>query len=140
MIYVKIYPTLPEEACYIREAVFVEEQGFADEFDKVDLGAAHFVLFVEDEPAAVCRVYWDQELQKHILGRVAVMPQFRRMGLGGAIISSAEQYVCEQGARTLHLHAQCRITDFYEAIGYQPYGDVEDDQGCPHIWMTKKLI
>ena len=140
MVYVKIYPTLPEEACYIRETVFVEEQGFEDEFDKVDLGAVHFVLFVEDEPAAVCRVYWDEALQKYILGRVAVMPQFRRMGLGAAIISSAEQYVCEHGGSTLHLHAQCRITDFYEAIGYEQYGNVEDDQGCPHIWMMKTLI
>ena len=33
MVYAKIYSTLPEEACYIREAVFVQEQGFFDEFD-----------------------------------------------------------------------------------------------------------
>lgn len=137
MIYVKIYSRLPEEACYIREAVFVEEQGFTDEFDKLDLSATHFVLFVETEPAAVCRVFWDGE--QYILGRVAVMPQFRRMGLGGAIISSAEAYVAQQGGSSLHLHAQCRITDFYEAIGYTPYGEIGDDQGCPHIWMMKNI-
>lgn len=139
MVYVKIYHRLPEEACYIREAVFVQEQGFADEFDKQDLSATHFVLFVEQEPAAVCRVYWDGELEQFILGRVAVMPQYRRMGLGGAILQSAEQYVREQGGSTLHLHAQCRITDFYEAIGYTQYGEIGDDQGCPHIWMCKEF-
>lgn len=58
MIYVKIYPTLPEEACWLRETVFVDEQGF---------------------------------------------------------------------------------TDFYETIGYTQYGEIEDDQGCPHIWMKKEL-
>ena len=140
MVYVKIYPRLPEEACYIREAVFVEEQGFNDEFDKQDLSATHFVLFVEQEPAAVCRVYWDETRKQFILGRVAVMPQFRRMGLGGAIIQSAEQYVCQQGGSALHLHAQCRITDFYEAIGYTQYGKIGDDQGCPHIWMMKEFL
>ena len=139
MVYVKIYAALPEEACYIRETVFVQEQGFADEFDKQDISATHFVLFVDAEPAAVCRVFWEESRNQYILGRVAVMPQFRRMGLGAAIISSAEAYVKEQGGTSLHLHAQCRITDFYEAIGYDQYGDVEDDQGCPHIWMRKTL-
>lgn len=139
MVYVKIYTTLPEEACYIRETVFVEEQGFVDEFDKQDLSATHFVLFADREPAAVCRVFWDDARKQHILGRVAVVPQFRRMGLGTAIIRSAEEYVKEQGGSSLHLHAQCRITDFYEAIGYDQYGNVEVDQGCPHIWMMKTL-
>ena len=139
MVYAKIYSTLPEEACYIREAVFVEEQGFADEFDKTDLSATHFVLFVDREPAAVCRVFWDEDRKQYILGRVAVMPQFRRMGLGSAVIQAAEQYVSEQGGEALHLHAQCRITDFYEAIGYTSYGNIEDDQGCPHIWMQKSI-
>ena len=139
MVYVKIYTTLPEEACYIRETVFVEEQGFVDEFDKQDLNATHFVLFVDREPAAVCRVFWDDTRKQHILGRVAVVPQFRRMGLGTAIIRSAEEYVKEQGGNSLHLHAQCRITDFYESIGYDQYGNEDDDQGCPHIWMMKTL-
>ena len=137
MVYVKKYATLPEEACYIREAVFVEEQGFAEEFDKQDISATHFVLFVDGEPAAVCRVF--QEDDQYIIGRIAVMPHFRRMGLGTAIIRSAEEYVLEQGGKALHLHAQCRITDFYEAIGYDQYGEVEDDQGCPHIWMRKTM-
>ena len=139
MVYVKKYSALPEEACYIREVVFVEEQGFADEFDKQDLSATHFVLFVDREPAAVCRVFWDEQREQYVIGRIAVMPQYRRMGLGSAIIQSAEQYVAEQGGTALHLHAQCRITDFYEAIGYSQYGNIEDDQGCPHIWMMKKL-
>lgn len=138
-MYVRIYPTLPEEACWLRETVFVEEQGFTDEFDKLDLSATHFVLFVEDYPAAVCRVYWDEDIKRYILGRVAVGREFRRQGIGGAIVRAAEDYVREQGGDALHLHAQCRITDFYEAIGYSQYGCVEDDQGCPHIWMTKSL-
>ena len=139
MVYVKIYPTLPEEACWLRERVFVDEQGFTDEFDKLDLISTHLVLFVQDIPAAVCRVYWDEERQQHILGRVAVDQAFRRQGIGGAVVQAAEDYIREQGGETLHLHAQCRITDFYEAIGYTQYGEIEDDQGCPHIWMMKAL-
>lgn len=139
MAYVSIYTTLPEEACYIRETVFVQEQGFTDEFDKLDVVSTHLVLFAEDYPAAVCRVYWDDNLGQYILSRVAVLGEFRRQGIGGAMVKAAEDYIREQGGRELHLHAQCRITDFYEAIGYTQYGPVEDDQGCPHIWMKKDL-
>lgn len=138
-MYVKVYPTLPEEACYIRETVFVQEQGFTDEFDKIDVTAAHLVLFVREEPAAVCRVFWDEDMAQFILGRVAVLQQYRGNGLGAAILQAAEAYTREQGGKELHLHAQCRITAFYEACGYDQYGEIEDDQGCPHIWMRKSL-
>ena len=134
---IRIYSTLPEAACYIREEVFVFEQGFTDEFDKTDLIAVHPVLFMDGEPAAVCRVFLEEG--RYILGRVAVLPCFRGKGLGAAIVKAAETYVREQGGRELHLHAQCRITDFYEACGYTHYGEIEDDQGCPHIWMMKKI-
>ena len=137
MVYVKIYPTLPEEACWLRETVFVQEQGFTDEFDKLDLCSEHIVLFVQQEPAAVCRIYWDEAMQQYILGRVAVSAHFRKQGIGTAVVRAAEDYIREKGGKELHLHAQCRITDFYAACGYTPYGPIEDDQGCPHIWMKK---
>ena len=40
---------------------------------------------------------------------------------------------------SLILHSQCVAVGFYRKNGFQEYGDVEDDQGCPHIWMKKKL-
>ena len=29
---------------------------------------------------------------------------------------------------------------FYEKQGYEPYGPVEYEEYCPHIWMKKKLL
>ena len=41
---VSIYSELPDEARAIRQAVFVEEQGFQEEFDDIDnTEAAHLV-------------------------------------------------------------------------------------------------
>lgn len=59
-MYIKITPTLPQSARDIREDVFVEEQGVTDEFDNIDHISHHLVLFEEDTPAAVSRVYWDE--------------------------------------------------------------------------------
>lgn len=136
---IRIYRTLPQEARDIRTVVFVDEQGFEEEFDTTDNIATHLVLFENGIPAAVCRVFWDEAMGQYLVGRVAVRKEFRGKGLGAAIVKAAEDQVRQMGGRELHLHAQCRITGFYEAIGYTSYGPVEDDQGCPHIWMRKRL-
>ena len=136
---IRVYQQLPREAYDIRTTVFVEEQGFQEEFDTTDQIATHLVLFENGVPAAVCRVFRDPDRGQYLVGRVAVHRAFRGKGLGAAIMNAAEAQVRRMGADELHLHAQCRITGFYEAVGYLPYGAVEDDQGCPHIWMKKTL-
>lgn len=136
---IRIYHKLPQEAIDIRTTVFVLEQGFAEEFDGIDEIATHLVLFENGIPAAVCRVFQDAATGKYLVGRVAVSREFRGRGLGASAMDAAESEGRKMGAEALHLHAQCRITGFYEAIGYTAYGPVEDDQGCPHIWMKKEL-
>ena len=136
---IRVYQQLPREAYDIRTTVFVEEQGFQEEFDTTDQIATHLVLFENGVPAAVCRVFRDLDRGQYLVGRVAVHRAFRGKGLGAAIMNAAEAQVRRMGGDELHLHAQCRITGFYEAVGYMAYGAVEDDQGCPHIWMKKTL-
>ena len=41
------YDALPPEAAAIRQAVFVEEQGFQEEFDAIDRHALHLLLFAD---------------------------------------------------------------------------------------------
>ena len=56
---IRVYQQLPREAYDIRTTVFVEEQGFQEEFDTTDQIATHLVLFENGVPAAVCRVFRD---------------------------------------------------------------------------------
>ena len=60
----KIYDSLPKEAEAIRRAVFMDEQGFKDEFDDIDGTAWHIVIFDGSVPAATCRVFFDEKLGK----------------------------------------------------------------------------
>lgn len=57
MISFKTYSSLPADAVFIRQKVFVEEQGFQDEFDETDQKAQHIVLYMDSFPAAVCRFF-----------------------------------------------------------------------------------
>ncbi|MEE0265461.1 MAG: GNAT family N-acetyltransferase [Acutalibacteraceae bacterium] len=137
---VEVFQPIPQQAIEIRQKVFVEEQGFQNEFDDIDLIAMHFVLFDDlDIPIATCRVFKDVKESTYILGRLAVTKENRGKSIGSLIVKRAEVYVKKMGGDQLQLHAQCRIVDFYNKLGFSAFGEVEDDEGCPHIWMRKRL-
>ena len=129
----------PPVAMEIRQKVFVEEQGFCDEFDQIDGIAEHFVLLDSEKPVGTCRVFQGELPGVYILGRLAVLTAYRGSGLGRRIVEEAELYLKEVGAKELRLHAQCRVAAFYKKLGYEEFGDVELEENCPHIWMKKAL-
>lgn len=137
---IEVFHSVPQQALEIRQKVFVEEQGFQDEFDDIDSTAIHFVLFDDsDIPIATCRVFKDVIKNSYILGRLAVLKEYRGKNMGSFIVEKAEEYVKQLGGEQIKLHAQCRITDFYNKSGYTAFGEVEDIESCPHIWMRKNL-
>ncbi len=134
------YEQFPECAKEIREAVFVKEQGFRDEFDETDASAVHIVIFDDaGVPVGTCRVFWDAGRASYILGRLAVLKEHRGEQLGSAIVREAERYVQKTGQTQLALHAQCTASAFYEKLGYAAFGKIEPEQGCPHVWMKKSV-
>lgn len=137
---VKIYEnTLPPAAKAIRQKVFVEEQGFAEEFDAQDGAAAHILLFDGETPCAVCRVFAGDAPGEMHIGRVAVLKEARGCGAGSAVMRAAEAYAVEKGAVRAVLSAQVQAKPFYEKCGYTAVGAIYPDQGCPHTDMYKQL-
>ncbi len=121
----------------IRQTVFVLEQGFVDEFDDIDDIAWHAVLFVDSKAVATARVF-DSDEGWHV-GRVAVLKEYRKMGLGEEIMKAVENKAGELGAEEIFLSAQMQAVGFYEKIGYEAYGELYYDQHCPHLAMKKKI-
>lgn len=59
---IKVYDYLTEDAKQIREKVFMQEQGFQNEFDEIDSVAVQIVMYDETEtPVATCRIFEDTE-------------------------------------------------------------------------------
>lgn len=136
---VSIYDTLTDDGKAIRKKVFMDEQGFRDEFDEIDKTAAHFVLYDDGLPIAACRVFFDKEMNAYTLGRLAVLREYRGKDIGSVILKEAEEYVKSKGGKSIVLHAQCRVSGFYKKLSYMEFGSVENEQGCPHIWMRKLI-
>ncbi len=134
----RFYSTLPEEARLIRTEVFIDEQGFHDEFDDKDNSVTHVVLFDDNIPIATGRVFPESK-QIYYAGRIAVRKHYRGKNYGAEVMKLLENKAKEQGAEILAVSAQCRAQRFYEKLGYTASGDVYLDEYCEHIHMEKKL-
>ncbi|MCI5752659.1 MAG: GNAT family N-acetyltransferase [Oscillospiraceae bacterium] len=135
-----VFTHLPEDAALIRREVFIEEQGFINEFDDIDEKAVHILMYDNDTPAAVCRVFYSEEHGQYVIGRIAVRREFRGKHLGAEIMRSAEDEIRKLGGHTAGLSSQVQAMGFYEKQGYRPVGEQYMDEHCPHIRMEKELL
>lgn len=135
----KIYRCLHEDAVLIRTKVFMEEQGFKEEFDDIDPVGTHLVLYDGAVPAACCRIFRSGD-KCYSIGRIAVLREYRGQGIGRIIVQKAEQHIREAGGAKIILSAQVRVKGFYQGLGYHCEGEVYMDEECPHIKMEKSIV
>jgi predicted GNAT family N-acyltransferase len=122
----------------VRRCVFVEEQGVPEqeEWDAADLTAMHVLAVARNsEPVGTGRL---ESCGK--IGRVAVMREWRGMGVGGEIMRRLVNQATELGFEAVYLHAQATAAGFYGRLGFRAEGPVFDEVGIPHVrmWMGIK--
>lgn len=130
------------EAKAIRAAVFIDEQGFHNEFDDIDDRAVHVVCFARDnpsQPVACGRCFEDGRPGEHRLGRIAVLKPFRGSDYGRRIVETLEAEARRAGAQRAVLSSQLQAAGFYSRLGYAAVGEPYLDEHCPHIAMQKDL-
>ena len=139
-IVVEYFNDVTDDTRYIRETVFVIEQGFSEEFDEIDKKSIHLLLKVNDKIAATARIFKsDTGSSKWTVGRFAVLKEYRGIGLGSFLMKKVEEKIKEQGGHVAELSAQKQAEKFYLSLGYTPMGDTYYDQHAPHIHMEKEL-
>lgn len=136
---IKKYNYLAKDAAQIRMDVFVKEQGFTCEFDDTDDIAVHLVGFDDLLPIATCRYYKDEAKDSYIVGRIAVIKDYRGKEIGSKILREVEKQISKIGGQEVYLAAQVKAMGFYERQGYAAEGECFFEDYCPHIWMYKSL-
>ncbi|WP_020119919.1 GNAT family N-acetyltransferase [Streptomyces canus] len=139
------------EACFtVRKEVFVGEQGVPEdiEYDAYDAGALHVLAVREDGvPLGTGRLLFGDaaagktggDASVGSLGRLAVTPQARGLGVGAALVRAVEEAARARGLTAVDLHAQTHALGFYERLGYVAYGPEFPDAGMPHRAMRRVL-
>lgn len=129
-------------ACHhLRRVVFINEQNVpeAEELDDKDSEAVHILATAPDgSPAGTARLLFDGETGK--IGRVCVIADHRRTGLGAELIRFSLTYLkTRPGIKRAKLDSQKHAIGFYEKLGFIICGDEYLDAGIPHYDMDRAL-
>jgi len=135
----KFYFELSPDSIMIRKKVFVEEQGFEDEFDDIDAKSIHLVVYENALPIANGRTYSGDNEGEFIIGRIAVLPEHRGKHVGERVVKLLECEIKNMGGSKISLSAQCHAQKFYEKLGYIAIGETFLEESCEHVHMEKRL-
>lgn len=121
----------------IRDRVFIEEQAVSpeEEFDAFESTSRHFLAFLDGIPAGTAR--WRQTENGVKLERFAVLREFRKSGVGRALILRVLEDVHTEirEPALIYLHAQLHAIPFYEKSRFEVFGEEFSEANIRHRKM-----
>ena len=121
----------------VRERVFIEEQKVPREleWDEWDERGDHAVAFdAEGLSIGTARLLPDGRI-----GRMAVLKEWRRQGVGAALLEAMLERARRRSMARATLHAQTQAAGFYRRFGFNERGEEFQEAGIPHVEMTLEL-
>ncbi len=121
----------------IRFAIFVGEQNVPSgiELDDMDAKCVHAVAFdAQGKAIGTGRLLPDGHI-----GRMAVVKEWRRQGVGAEILEALIAEARRRGHQEVVLSAQLQAAEFYRAHGFEAEGKVYQEAGILHQAMRRKL-
>ncbi|MEJ2142975.1 MAG: GNAT family N-acetyltransferase [Gammaproteobacteria bacterium] len=120
----------------IREQVFNKEQHVPEEleWDGLDDDAVQLLVMNHEQPVATSRMLNDGHI-----GRMAVIPAFRKQGIGSQMLSRLINIAKQKGLTRVFLSAQVEAIDFYRKHGFTVNSDIYLDAGIFHQDMYLNL-
>lgn len=121
----------------LRFAIFVGEQNVPAgiELDDMDASCVHAIAYDVDGKA----VGTGRLLPDGHIGRMAVVKEWRRRGVGAEILEALTSEARKRGHAEVLLSAQLQAAEFYREHGFVAEGKVYEDAGILHQKMRKKL-
>jgi predicted GNAT family N-acyltransferase len=121
----------------LRFAIFVDEQNVPSgiELDDQDANCVHAVAFdVDGKPIGTGRLLPDGHI-----GRMAVVKEWRRRGIGAEILEALMAEARKRGHVEVVVSAQLQAAEFYREHGFAAEGKVYPEAGILHQTMRRKL-
>ena len=107
-----------------------------DEHDNPD--TKYIVITDNDFPIATARMYPLDE-RRMMIGRVVVLPEYRRLGIGTMVVSECEVWAEELGYSKAVVESRDNKVEFYEQMLYEVCGEAVDGDTFRCIRMEKDL-
>ena len=129
-----------KKAFEIRNLVFCEEQKVSKkiEFDGLDQFCDHYLAKINEVPIGTARVR-EQIRGTFKIERMAVLKQFRKKGVGKAIMKKIlKHYLNLSKINKLILNSQIEAKDFYKKFGFVEVGNEFVEANIKHQKMIYK--
>ena len=124
-------------AAPIRFAVFIElKQANGIELDDLDKDCVHAVAYDDNrKPVGTARLLPSGEV-----GRMAVVKEWRRRGVGEAMLDALTEEARKRGYKSLAICAPLQAAEFYRSRGFVAEGKVQQIEGSLQQAMRKALL
>ena len=101
----------------------------------------HFIIISGDDRAPEVLAYGDRPLdeKRMMIGRVVVLPEYRRQGIGTMVVSECEVWAEELGYSKAVVESRDNKVEFYEQMLYEVCGEAMDGDTFRCIRMEKDL-
>jgi predicted GNAT family N-acyltransferase len=122
----------------IRFSIFVGEQNVPPgiELDEKDVDCIHAIAYDEAGKA----IGTGRLLPDGHIGRMAVVKEWRRRGVGAALLNALTEEARKRGHKEVALSAQLQALEFYRAHGFTAEGKVYEEAGILHQAMRRSLL
>ena len=109
------------------------------EFDEHDGPDTKYIVITDNDfPIATARMYPLDDISM-MIGRVVVLPEYRRLGIGTMVVSECEDWAEELGYSKTVVEARENKVEFYEQMLYEICGEAADGDTFRCIRMEKDL-
>jgi predicted GNAT family N-acyltransferase len=121
----------------LRWSIFVGEQNVPEgiELDDLDASCTHALAYTPDDKF----VGTGRLLPDGRIGRMAVAKEWRRQGVGAALLEALIAEAKKQGHAQVAVSAQLQAAEFYRGFGFEAEGKVYKEAGILHQKMHKKI-
>ena len=121
----------------LRFAIFVGEQNVPKgiELDDLDAQCVHAIAYDVDGKA----IGTGRLLPNGHIGRMAVVAEWRRRGIGAEILEALINEARRRGHKEAILSAQLQAAEFYRGAGFVAEGKVFEEAGILHQKMRRML-
>ncbi len=110
-----------------------------EEFDEHDAPDTRYIVVTDDVlPIATARMY-PLDGGGMMIGRVVVLPEYRRQGVGTMVVRACEAWARELGCRKTVLESRDNKVGFYRRMGYEVCGEPVDGDTFRCVRMEKEL-
>ena len=110
-----------------------------EEFDEHDGPDTKYIVITDDDfPIATARMYPLDE-KRMMIGRVVVLPEYRRQGIGTMVVHECEVWAEELGYMKTVVESRENKVGFYEQMLYEVCGEAADGVTFRCVRMEKDL-